>query len=38
MLARPAGSADFDADAEMIGPNLASIQQASEQRVLRSPD
>src|SRR5438105_2165322 len=38
MLAGAAGSVDFETDAEMIGPNLAGVEQAAEQRVLRARD
>src|SRR6185503_5266732 len=38
MFAGSAGSADFEADAEMIRRNLTRIEQAAEQRVLSPSD
>src|SRR5689334_16029238 len=38
MFAGPAGSADFDADPEMIRPDRARIEQAAQQRVFRARD
>src|SRR6476646_8962278 len=38
MLAGPAGSADVEADAEMVGLHLSRVEQAAKQRVLRPLD
>jgi len=38
MLAGAAGSVDFQSDAQMIRPNLAPVQQAAQQWVLRAND